>query len=208
MHLPVVGQRALAAALSAASTRRLARRTERLPPLGPHAAVHVSAVLRIPTANAARLDLAHALPAARGHYRYPDSSLHITVANLDRAKIGIGAAADRLRTRRLSAPAVRLAGFGCSPDTVFIRCHYGDELARLRRAVREEFGVPRAGRISDVVFQHLAFVNVMRFDGAGVPPPPGGPIGTVVLGDLEIVRTDRYLSGVGTTLLARVPLVH
>ncbi|MPY95872.1 MAG: hypothetical protein GEV08_23300 [Acidimicrobiia bacterium] len=206
MHAPVALQRVLAAGVTYAAIRRLSRRQAPLPERGPKAAAHLTAVLRFPLDVASALDLG-ALPASRSHYRYPLSTLHVTVANLDQACVPAPVGVEALRALTFEPVTLRLDGFGCSRDTLFIRCSYGEELAVLRRAVRRAFALPRPFNPVKAAFGQLAFANVLRFDGPGVAPARGqGPEGLVVLDNLDVVRTDRYLSDEATTVLARVPL--
>jgi hypothetical protein len=187
------------AAITWASCRRLRRRRTPLPPIGD--AAHVTTVLRLPSEVVPLLDV------GPRHHRYPPHTVHVTVANLDESTVDIESAVASLQRRALDPVSISIEGIGCSPDTLFLRCVYGPALAALRAEVRQVFGLGRPSRRAvGALFSQLTFANVVRFDGAGTWPGRGHTRATVELRALEVVRTDRYLSDAGTTVLARIPL--
>jgi hypothetical protein len=203
MYLPAPLQLAAANALSWRAMRSFPRRTEQLPPRGPEAAVHLTSVLRVSDLDVPELGI-----SAR-HYRYSSGELHMTVANLDTATEPLDRAVARLHDRDLDLPAVsvRLCRVTCSPDTLFIHCVVSRTLARLQSSVRDAFGVPPPRSPVSLLTTSLAHVNVARFDGRGERPPQRHLFDMeVTMRQLEIVRTDRYLSGEGTDVLAKIDL--
>lgn len=186
--------------LTMVSRRRLSSRTTPLPPLGRQD--HLTAVIRLP------LDLTPGIELGGAHYLYPPDTVHVTVVNLDRATVEPTVAIARLRSLDLAAPRFIVNGLGCSPDTIFVRCLHDADFAMLRREVDRAFGVERAGRVPSVMSK-LSFANVVRFDGPGECPEHLEDLerrAEFAGSRLEIVRTDRYLSEGGTTVLAEVPL--
>jgi hypothetical protein len=179
------------------SRRRLRSRTTSLPPIGQ--TTHLTAVIRLPPGLVPPVEL------GGSHYVYPSDTVHVTVINLDRATVEPTVAIARLRSRDLVAPTFVVNGLGCSPDTVFLRCVHDATFAELRREVRQAFCVERSGRFPSVL-SRLTFANVIRFDGPGECPERLDHRGDFVARRLEIVRTDRYLSEGGTTVLAELPL--
>jgi hypothetical protein len=166
-------------------------------------ATHLTAVVRIP-------EVALALPAldlpAR-HLRYPPGSVHVTVANLDAARVPLDAALVALAVRPLPVARFSLDGLAVSPDTVFVRCLYGEGFAALRRAVVAAFDLPPRRSPLAVPSRSTAHANVVRFAGRGAWVADRRPTGVVEATALEVVRTDRYLSPEATEVLATVPLV-
>jgi hypothetical protein len=186
------------AAMTASSRARSSRRRRPLPPLGTPA--HLTSILRIEHPDLPRLAL------AERHYVYPASTVHVTVANLDAARIDVDRALERLRDDDLEAPQLRIGRLGCSPDTLFLRCTTDDRFERLRRAVRAAFGVEPAAPPATRLFERLAVANVARFDGPGEWARVRVRPTLVECRELQIVRTDRYLSDAGTVVVARIPL--
>lgn len=144
----------------------------------------------------------------RGHYVYPPDTVHVTVTNLDDATSPLDAAIAELTAADLRAPTFTITGLGCSPDTVFLRCIHDGAFALLRAEVRHAFGVAGSPRRAGWVFERLSFANVIRFDGSARWTRVPTPRTTVTCTELEIVRTDRFLSERGTTVLARLALIH
>lgn len=199
-RLSPAAQRLILAGLTRVSRARISRRHQPLPPLGE--AAHLTAVIRVGAKAVPTIEV------DRGHYRYPPPTVHVTVTNLDGATVDPEVAVDRLASLRagLAAPALGVEGLGCSPDTLFLRCVHDQHFDRLREAVVEAFGVPARGPGRGWLFDRLTFANVVRFNGPGQWATTPISRRTVIGRELEIVRTDRYLSDLGTTVLARLPL--
>jgi hypothetical protein len=192
-----LGQKAALSALTWLSRVTIRRRTAPLPPLGE--ATYLTAVLRLDHPG---------LPASTypGHYTYPAHTVHVTVANLDRAGRTLESALESLAARRLPAPTFRITGLGCSSDTVFLRCIHDRRFRQLRRAVRAAFGVGSPRAPLAWLFDRLSFANVVRFAGPARWARVGILPGSVRCTELEIVRTDRFLSDRGTIELAQLAL--
>jgi hypothetical protein len=191
-------QRLLLHGIAWLSRPGLAHRSQALPESG--RALHVTSVLRLPAVAVPEL------PVPARHHRYPPETIHVTVANLDRARATIDDGIEALRSVPLPRVRFTLAGLGTSPDTIFIRCLFGPEFVRLRRAVAEAFDLPPRRSPLGFPYRHSAHANVVRFDGRGAWVSERRPAGAVSCAALEIVRTDRFLSGVGTEILATLPL--
>lgn len=197
-HLPRLIQRAALAGLTAVSRRGLDRRRDPLPPLGEVA--HLSAVVRLGASAVPTLT------ARQQHYVYPPETVHVTVSSLDAATVDVPLAVRRLADVHMPTPTFRVAGLGCSPDTLFLRCIHDKRFTQLRLAVEQAFGVPPASSPRSWVFRRLSFANVVRFDGSGEWQQISAPSGDVQPTVLEIVRTDRYLSVPATTVLDTITL--
>jgi hypothetical protein len=178
--------------------RTLARRRRPLPPLGD--ASHLTAILRIGALFVPRLRV------DERHYVYPPHTVHVTVANLDAADVDLDDAIDRLRSQSLPAPEFVVCGLGCSPDTLFLKCVHDVRFVELRAAVSDAFDLQRAPVGATRLFERLSFANIVRFDGRGEWPHVTVPDQRETCRELEIVRTDRYLSDSATIIEARVAL--
>jgi hypothetical protein len=198
-QLPPAAQRMAFALLTTVARTRLSRRRSPLPQLG--TPIYLTSILRLGDTNLPQLDVEDR------HHRYPPSTVHVTVANLDTATVDVGVALERLRSRDLPAPSLTIDGLGCSPDTLFLRCIADVRLDELRRAVLDDFGVVRPSSWTMRLSGRLAYANVVRFDGPGQWIRTSIPITSIECRELEIVRTDRYLSDAGTDVLERLPLV-
>lgn len=170
----------------------------------------LTSLVRVPPDIAAALGgTLHPLPAGE-HYRYPLSSLHVTVLNLDRlAAAGMSPARILAEAQRAvdSCPPLQLTmgGLSLSRWTVYARV-YSPTLPQLRRRLRVALGLP-AARLRD----ELAFCNLLRFEG-----PVHGRVGelvrehrrsrfgTWVVPTVEIVRTDKVFSQEATQTLGTV----
>jgi hypothetical protein len=140
------------------------------------------------------------------HYIYPPETVHVTVSNLDATNVDVEEAIERLAARRLSAPTFTVGGLGCSPDTLFLRCIHDGRFDRLRLAVEKAFELPPSGSPMSWLFRRLSFANVVRFDGPGEWQQLRHSRAEARCTTLEIVRTDRYLSLQGTTVIRTIPL--
>lgn len=197
-RLPRIAQRVALAALTAVARIGLGRRRTPLPPVGEQA--HLTAVLRLGDAFVPRIT------DAEPHYIYPPETVHVTVSNLDATDVDLAVALERLTALPLSAPSFTVGRLGCSPDTLFLRCIHDDRFDRLRLAVEQSFELPPAGSPTSWLFRRLSFANVVRFNGPGEWQQVRRPSTEASCTTLEIVRTDRYLSSQGTTVIQTIPL--
>jgi hypothetical protein len=195
-------QRLVSDVVSRRSGPALGTRTEPLPIIGQAARRHLTSVLR--------LDISPpALDIAERHYRYPAGTVHVTVANLDASRVPAAVGAQRLGAQTLAPVSLHLGGFGCSPDTIFIKVLYDSAFVDLRKAVRRAFELPGGplNAVRALPYSAMAFANVVRFDVAGERPPRNVTVfGSATIDTMEIVRTDRVLSDEGTDVLARISL--
>lgn len=188
-----------------ARTRR--GRHEPLPPLGPPAE-HVAVVARLPIAIADVLaEAARGLATPPGSYLYPPATIHFTVRNLDGLADADVAAAAAVAAGTGFDVAAR--GLGLSPATVFVQLFPDGDALRSLRSRLDELGPPRRRPPG---LADLAFANVVRF--ASRPPRRlvrsvgqhrRTEFGRWRVEQLELVRTDRYLSDAATVVLARIP---
>jgi len=196
--LSVGAQRGAFAALTTLSRLGLQRRTAPLPPVGKQD--HLTAVLRIGPSAVPNLDV------SPRHYVYPPEAVHVTVANLDRAGAPLDDAIVRLSRTQLVAPVFWIDEVGCSPDTLLLRCIHDHRFVRLREAVEIAFEVSRPWTPLSWIFRRLTFANVVRFNGPGEWIHEPSVERQVRCTTLEIVRTDRYLSPSGTTVVEAISL--
>lgn len=189
-----------------------------LPASGPAAALHVTTVSRLPAEVVAAL--APALDRLRahgpGHYHYPPGTVHLTVQNLDGLDLDGGAGAARLAELRAlvgSHPPFQAAvrGLGVSASTVFAQVLAGDATLRALRADLAGF-LDRHG-VARRRARPLGHANVVRFAGpvttaflAELARQRRRDFGSWTVTEVELVRTDRYLSHEGTTVLERIGL--
>jgi hypothetical protein len=196
-------QRLVAGVVSRQSEAGLGKRTAPLPVIGDRSQLHLTSVLRL------NLPLTTTLEIAERHYRYPANTVHVTVANLDDSNVPVATAVEQLSGRVLAPVSLRLEGFGCSADTIFVKTFYDAAFASLRKTVRRAFEMPRGPLqvIRALPYSAMAFANVVRFDGAGERPPRNITLyGLVTIDTMEIVRTDRVLSDDATEVVARISL--
>jgi 2'-5' RNA ligase len=194
------------------------RRSFTLPASGPGAAVHLTTVSRLPAEVAAALARAvdRLRPHGPGHHYYPPPTMHLTVQNLDGLELdGDGGAARLAELRALfgAHPPFQVAarGLGVSAGTVFAQVLAGDATLRALRAdlarLLQRHGLtPRRARLP-------GHANVVRFSGpvttaflAELARQRRTDFGSWTVTGVELVRTDRFLSGEGTTLLERLAL--
>lgn len=168
----------------------------------------LTCVARLPPELAAEIhELVRELLGAQQHYVYPATDLHLTVLNLE---VG-GDAAVAPATAVLAATPpfrVELHGLGMSQQSVFVRVFDDGGLVTLRRRLISLVGVRPPWPL-----RQLGFVNVIRFRGPEVHELADAvrarrrrPFGSFVVGEAELVRTDKVLSQAGTTLIAKVSL--
>lgn len=187
----------------------LGRQHHQLPRAGRAHAVYLTSVVRVPAGVADRLEPVLERLRAHGaqHHYYERDSLHVTIRNLD------SLSGDDLATARAaiaSHPPFELEarGLNLSPHTVFASVRPADETLRALRRDLAELAGGRPGLLADV-----AFANVVRFSGRvdpGFVRELGRlrrvELGSWVVREVELVRTDRLLSREGTEVLDRVPL--
>ena len=196
--LASTAQRLLHSGVSSVSLVRIARRSDPLPPLG--VSDHLTAVIRVGSNRVPSFD-------ANGHYAYPPETVHITVTSLEAATVSVENALLDLRSIELVAPSFEVVGVGYSPDTAYLRCVHDRAFVALRNEVRRAFGVQPSRSPTRWIFDRISFANIVRFDGRGRRIEVGTNAQTFCPSEIEIVRTDRYLSGPGTEVLARLRLV-
>jgi hypothetical protein len=170
-----------------------------------------SCVARLPAEVAGRL--CHAVAEAIGADGvYPPGSVHITIANLDRAPLAelparvAGWAGEQ---RPLSA---RVAGIGFSRATAFAVLDLDERALRAaRRSLRGVAGV-RAGP-AVMLRDHVAAVNLARFErpleadaARRLFPLRRVELPPFAVAHVELVRTDKVLSETGTEILATYAL--
>jgi 2'-5' RNA ligase len=197
----------------AAALAGAGRRPFTLPPAGPAAAVHLTTVVRLPADISAAIApaLDRLRPLGPAHHYYPPASMHVTVQNLD-GLVPSGDPAAALRERVAGHPPFRLTvrGLGVAPGVVFALALPGDATLR---SLRAELGRLLPGGSRRRPGRGLGHANLVRFSGpvsaaflAELARWRGQDLGSFVVGELELVRTDRFLSPAGTTVLARLPL--
>jgi len=195
------------------------RRAFTPPPSGPAAALHVTTVSRLPTEVVAAL--APALDRLRadgpGHHYYPPGTVHLTVQNLDGLDLdGDPGAAARLAELRALVGAhapfrAVVRGLGVSAGTVFAQVLPCDAALRTLRA--DLLGFLERHAVARRRPRPLGHANVVRFAGpvtaaflAELAHQRHRDFGSWTVTEVELVRTDRYLSHEGTTVLARMAL--
>ena len=196
--LPRSVQRLALTVMTASARLGLSRRRTPLPPLGEQA--HLTAVLRLGDAFVPEIT------TVKAHYVYPPESVHITVTNLDDSTVDLAGAVERLAALQLPAPTFTIGNLGCSPDTLFLRCVHDDRFDQLRLAVEQSFDLHPSRSPVSWLFRRLSFANVVRFDGPGEWQQIRASNAEAHCQTLEIVRTDRYLSSQGTTVIKEIPL--
>jgi 2'-5' RNA ligase len=177
---------------------------------GPRA--FLTTVVRVPPAIGTHLREA-ARPAATAepcpHYLYPDDSIHITLANLDRyADLPLDQLEATLAHRVAAAPPITftLRGLAAARHTVYVQAYArpASALLALRASVLRdlESGTSRQQPL------RIAVGNVVRFrstDTAAVLPAVRASrnacFGSFRLSRVELVRTDKVLSAAGTEIL-------
>jgi 2'-5' RNA ligase len=189
------------------------------PPSGPAAALHVTTVSRLPAEVVAAL--APALDRLRadgpGHHYYPPGTVHLTVQNLDGLDLdGDPGAAARLAELRALVGAhapfrAVVRGLGVSAGTVFAQVLPCDAALRTLRA--DLLGFLERHAVARRRPRPLGHANVVRFAGpvtaaflAELAHQRHRDFGSWTVTEVELVRTDRYLSHEGSTVLARMAL--
>jgi 2'-5' RNA ligase len=187
-------------------------RPRRLEPLRLGEPRFVSCIARLPAEIAARLEEA-AAPLGRfqpEHHRYPADEIHMTVLGL-----ADSAGAEELAAivARHGPLTIEVGGLNVSPSTVFAELYpHGSGLLALRRDLRRAES-DEHGPVARWLRRRLAHANVIRF-GAPVDPRLLAGVGSLRrarfgrfrIDEVELVRTDKVLSGAGTRTLARFTL--
>lgn len=170
----------------------------------------LSCVVRLPGGIGERLaEAASSLGRIQPeHYLYPPSDIHLTIAGLaDLPDVSERVAAAVSGHRPFN---VEVHALNVSPGTVFAEFHpRGPGLRAHLRAI--ESG--EHGPTSRWLRRRVAHANVMRF---GPPVDPrliaavrklrGTGFGCFEVGEVEVVHTDKVLSGAGTPTLGRLRL--
>lgn len=185
------------------------RTHHQLPLSGPEHATYLTSVVRVPAEVAERLEPVLERLRAQGsqHHYYGPGSLHVTIRNLDSLS-GDDLAAAREAIASYPPFELEAHGLSLSPQTVFAVVRAADGTLRSLRRELAELTSAKPGALAEV-----AFANVVRFSGR---VDPGFvrelarlrrvELGSWLVREVELVRTDRLLSPEGTQVLDRVRL--
>jgi 2'-5' RNA ligase len=191
------------------------RRSFDLPPAGIEAANHLTTVVRVPA------DMATILTAAQArlkrwdssHYYYPPTTLHLTISNLDHVTSSFR---DQVSTvlEGFRPFDLLVRGLSVSPTTVFAQALPEDSAVQeLRRRLWAREPKPLLPELVSRAMRHLCFINLVRFRGpvssellTEVARLRTLPVGRFSVTEIELVRTDRFLSDAGTQVLERFSL--
>ncbi len=190
------------------------RRSFHLPPLGIEAANHLTTVVRVPADMATVLTAAQARLKRWGssHYYHPPT-MHLTISNLDHATSGLR---DQISTvlEGFRPFDILVHGLSVSPTTVFAQALPEDSAVQeLRRRLWAMEPKPFLPGLVSRAMRHLCLINIVRFCG-----PVSSELLTEVarlrtlsagrfsVTEIELVRTDRFLSDTGTQVLERFSL--
>jgi hypothetical protein len=187
----------------------------------------LTTIVRVPERVGERIERALEPIRARwpDHRHYLPAAMHVTVMNLDPYLAGAdGRDGIRELTERvdlLIAPRppfrVTLRGLGLSPWTVFAQAYGADEPLRvmrdaLRGGLHERADAPRRDSPLRRALP-LVLSNVVRFTGPvdrtmirSVERLRREAFGTFEVVEIQVVRTDGFLSPEETEVLARIPL--
>lgn len=171
-----------------------------------------TSVVRVPQDHAQQIhDLLESLPDLKGHYRYPPTDMHVTVMNLDGARIDAASAFKRCTAAAQTAGPfdIELRGIALTSHSLYVQAWDVDgSLQQLRREIATRIHSPLAP-----ARRFLSFVNIARFtrtDLGALPaatiPLRGKPLGVFTATRIEVVQTDKVLSRDGTVSLVDVPL--
>jgi hypothetical protein len=172
------------------------------------------------------------LPALSGHYIYPPGDIHTTLLYLS-PYLGQRASEGDIDSELAQIEAIVSAsvrslpplgfsafGLGLFPTTIFAQllpCPCTDLPAlrqELARRLRDsDLAGPEADSYEATARWDLSFANLVRFTRPADPdivkilaPLREAKLAEVAVPDVEIVRTDKFLSARGTDVLARIPL--
>jgi 2'-5' RNA ligase len=191
------------------------RRSYDLPPLGIDAANHLTTVVRVPA------DMTTILTAAQArlkrwdscHYYYPPTTMHLTISNLDHITSGLR---DQILTvlEGVRPFDILVRGLSVSPTTVFAQALPEDSAVQgLRRRLWAMEPKPLLPGLVSRAMRHLCFINLVRFCGpvssellTEVARLRTLSVGRFSVTEIELVRTDRFLSDAGTQVLERFSL--
>lgn len=172
----------------------------------------LTSVVRVPSDAAARVvTVARALPGASEHYVYLPGDLHLTVLNLDAVRSTVPEllrTTEQVATSALRFP-VELRGLGMTGQSIYVQAwDPTGSLCRLRAGMAAATGcgasLPR---------RLLGFVNIVRFRHPRVDELRAErgrwrrlALGSFVVGEVEVVRTNKVLAATATTVVGRFPL--
>jgi 2'-5' RNA ligase len=196
-----------------------------LPLSGPDVAVHLAAIIRVPSRVASSvtpaLDRLHQY--SPHHHYYPPETMHVTVRKLGSFPSDDSDVAARLgELRRVvgSQPSFDLTmwGLNLSPTTVFAQVFPHD---RTFHSLRRQLGgmadhsvsQSSSERLIDVAARNPAHANVVLFSG-GVTTEFVREVsrfrrihfGRWAVREVELVRSDKLLSREGSHVIERIPL--
>jgi 2'-5' RNA ligase len=187
----------------------------------------LTTVIRVPEEVGVRIEtgLEQLRDRWPGHVYYPPASMHVTVLNLDpyvaagRVEGGEAAVIERATEvlGRHGRFDVMLRGLNVSPWTVFAQAYGADgQVAALRASLRETFDEQAdAPRRDSPVRRALPLVlaNAVRFMGPVHPDLLRAlrrwrdqAFGSFEVREVEVVRTDGFMSAEGTEFLSRATL--
>jgi hypothetical protein len=187
----------------------------------------LTTVVRVPEPVGVRIE-----SALRGirerwpdHAFYPPTSMHVTVLNLDPyVPSGEGASGEAAVIARAAEVLARhrrfritLRGLNVSPWTVFAEGYGADaEVSRLRASLRSAFEEQRDAPRRDSPLRRalpLVLSNAARFLGPvdpallrGLRPWRARTFGPFEVREVEVVRTNGFMTSEGTVVHARVAL--
>jgi 2'-5' RNA ligase len=193
-----------------------------LPPSGPDAASYYPAIIRLPpsiaTSVGPALERLHRVNPH--HHYYPAESMHVTIHSVSRflaSNSDIAARIAELREEIGSYPSfdLTLRGLNVSPTTVFAQVVPHDGAFRcLRKGLKARNSRPgRPSGLGAVARDLLPHANVVRFSGNvtadfldEVSKSRQEWFGRWTVREVELVRTDKLLSGKDSQVLERIPL--
>ncbi len=177
----------------------------------------VTTVIRLPedVAKSVHAQLRPLAEAHQGQHFYPPSTMHISIAGFaiqEDSDIPLIEGALRETVARSAPFSIDLVGLNLSPSTLFVQAFTPNKsLPSLRsnisRALQRESHLTTRRR--PFPSRHVAFANVLRFLGPvkasalmrDVHRWKTHEFGCFDVRELELVRTDKFLSDEGTELL-------
>lgn len=204
-----------------------------LPPIGRSSATHFTLIARMPDVAGTQIGQImtglHSLFPT--HHYYPADTIHVTIRNLDDAARGecdhrLLFSKIRDLVEGIGPFALKGKGFGVSPNSIFLQLYpEAQGLADLRHklsiaskdnAWRRREGTGILGDLARrFLFEKMAFATLIRFSGPVTPAflaeiarHRKTDFGTFSINAFEIVRTDKFLSNIGTETIARIVVEH